>query len=49
MTSTAANWALPAKTSSENAEACHAVRPASAEAMPKATPNGIIARAIESA
>jgi hypothetical protein len=39
-TSTAANCALPAKTNSENADACQ---------VPKATPNGVTARAIESA
>jgi hypothetical protein len=48
-TSTAANCALPAKTNSENADACQVASPASAAAMPKATPNGVTARAIESA
>jgi hypothetical protein len=48
-TSTAVNCALPAKTNSENADACQVASPASAAAMPKATPNGVTARAIESA
>jgi hypothetical protein len=47
--STAANWALPAKTSSEKADACQTARPASAAAIPKAIPNGVTARAIEAA
>jgi len=49
MMPTAANCALPVKTRTEKADACQTASPAWTAAMPKATPKGVTARAMESA